>query len=252
MKLWKTSWALLVIAALCPAWIQSSAAVDEPGTAKPSAPDTPKKRSPDFANPMTAVTTFLTALKTGDRRRLAEIISIYVYAPTDAPGETRRKLLAAIREETVSDAEIKQLASAFEGYEIVGQQNMKASGVLGVYVRKRVVDGVSLLRTITTRHERMGWKILDFSEPKQLEKGAPYAAAEQRHETSVAPTADPSNPVWPSRSNREGRYAIPVQGRGFRTGCREVHAEQEPAREGGTCNGLVVNRTRDSWGPPCS
>jgi hypothetical protein len=183
MKPWKTSWVLLVTVALCPAWTQLSAAVDEPETAKPSPPDTPKKRNPDFANPMTAVTTFLTALKTGDRHRLAEIISIYVSVPTAAAGETRRKLLAAIREETVSDAKIKGLASAFEGYEIVGQQNVKASALIGVYVRKRVANGPSLLRTINARHEKKGWKILDFSEPKQLEKGSPYAAAERRNET---------------------------------------------------------------------
>ena len=178
MKWCKTSRVFLVITALCPAWTQSSAAVDEPGTAKPAAPDTSKKRNPDIANPMIAVTAFLTALKTGDRHRLAEIISIYVSAPTDdAAGETRRKLLAAIREETVSDADIKRLASAFEGYEIFGQQNAKSSGTLGVYVRKRVANGASLQRTITTRHEKKGWKILDFSKPKELEKGSPYAAA---------------------------------------------------------------------------
>jgi hypothetical protein len=178
MKPWKTWSVFLIIAALCPARPQLSAAFDEPRTARPAAPHAAKKPNPDFANPMTAVTAFLTALKTGDRRRLAETISIYVYASTHAPADTWRNLLKAIREETASDAEIKQLASAFEGYEIVGQQSVvKASALLGVYVRKRVGDGPSRLHTIKTRHERAGWKILDLIEPKELEKGAPYAVA---------------------------------------------------------------------------
>jgi hypothetical protein len=184
MKPWKIWCIFLVVAALCLAWTHSTAAVDEPDTAKPEAPDTPKQRSPDFTNPVTAVTAFLTALKTGDRHRLAEIISIYVSAPTNGAGETQRKLLTAIREETASDVEIKQLASAFEGYEIAGlQNNVKASMILQVYVRKRVTNGASLLRAVTTRAERRGWKVLDFSEPKELEKGSPYAAAERRNET---------------------------------------------------------------------
>jgi hypothetical protein len=55
--------------------------------------------------------------------------------------------------------------------------------ILHVYVRKRVTNGASLLRTVTTRAERRGWKVLDFSEPKELEEGSPYAAAERRNET---------------------------------------------------------------------
>jgi hypothetical protein len=57
---------------------------------------------------------------------------------------------------------------------------VKSSALIAVYARKRVPNGPSLLRTITTRHEKKGWKVLDFTEPKELEKDAPWAAAEQR------------------------------------------------------------------------
>jgi hypothetical protein len=160
--------ATLAIVGLCPAWGQSGVAADEPKPADPAPPDAEKIKNPDFASPITSVNAFLAALKANDLDQLAEATAIR--APSEAEGKKNQELFMAILEQRLSDSGLRKLASEFEGYKIVGTKNRGGGPRMGILVAKAGTNGERFERTVTVRHERKGWKIVDFSEPKELEK----------------------------------------------------------------------------------
>jgi hypothetical protein len=119
-----------------------------------------------FTNPYLATMSFLNALKAKDLDRLAEATALH--APVEAQGKNQ-KLFAAILDQSLSDEDLTELAKSMDGYQIVGQNTPKSSGRLGIILMKP--EGTSqMIRTVTTRHEKKGWKVVDISGKRELEK----------------------------------------------------------------------------------
>jgi hypothetical protein len=111
-----------------------------------------------FKYPNTAVQAFLAALKAKNKDRLAQATADR--APTEAE-EKHRKIFAAIKEQSISDDELDEMAKALDGYQVMSVLPAKSTRRIGVVVSK--MDGRDLLqRTIMTRQERDGWKVLDI------------------------------------------------------------------------------------------
>lgn len=121
-----------------------------------------------FHTPWGAVNLFLNALKAKNAERLAEATALR--APTEASGTKNQKLFAAILEQSLSEDDISDLANKLEGFQIVGQNEPKSSGKLGIILGKPGKNGESYRRVITVRHEKAGWKVVDISGQGTIEK----------------------------------------------------------------------------------
>ena len=65
--------------------------------------------------------------------------------------------------------DLDELAKKLAGFQLSGANVPKSSGSIGVTVTK--AEGTSILRrTITMRHEKAGWKVLDIGGQAELEK----------------------------------------------------------------------------------
>ncbi len=118
-----------------------------------------------FRMPNTAVQAFLAALKAKDKERLAQCTALH--APTEA-AEKHRKIFAAIVEGSISDDELDEMAKALDGYQVSGMLEAKSTGRMGVLISK--MDGRDRLqRTITTRKEKEGWKVLDVDKRHRVQ-----------------------------------------------------------------------------------
>ena len=110
-----------------------------------------------FNRPTTAVQAFLAALTAKNKDKLAEATA--KRAPTEA-AEKHRKIFAAIVEGSISDDELDEMARALEGFKVSGQGTAKSTGRIGILVSK-TIGREYLQRTIMTRKEKEGWKVLD-------------------------------------------------------------------------------------------
>jgi hypothetical protein len=120
-------------------------------------------KEPDFRSPEGAVQAFLNALKAKDLNRLTDATALR--APTESSKrseETFRRILDG----TLSDAELGKLASDLDGYRIMGVNQAKTSGRLGVILSKRGTgkSANSMFQiVITARREKKGWGVCDIS-----------------------------------------------------------------------------------------
>jgi len=120
----------------------------------------------DTHSPDGAVRAFLNALRAKDRDRLAEATA--VRSPTEASTVKTRDLFAKIVDMSISDAEIDDLAKKLEGVHVAGENAVKSTGRLGIYVDKPTEDGGSLRVTLTVRKEKKGWGVMDISRPTEF------------------------------------------------------------------------------------
>ena len=110
-----------------------------------------------FKNPMTSVQAFLAALKAKDKDRLSQATARR--APTEAD-EKHRKIFAAIIDQSIADDELDELSKALEGFQVAQVLQAKSSARIGVVIRK--MSGRDMLqRTVMTRKEKEGWKVMD-------------------------------------------------------------------------------------------
>jgi hypothetical protein len=126
-----------------------------------------ERKKADFRTPMGAVTAFLAALKAKDPDRLAEATALR--APMESTGKNQ-KLFTAILERSLADDELTELASKLEGFQIVDHNVPKSTGRYSLILAKAGKNGSQLLRTIHTRHEKAGWKVVDISGQGELER----------------------------------------------------------------------------------
>jgi hypothetical protein len=120
-----------------------------------------------FKSPSGAVTAFLAALKARDLDALTEATALH--AQTEAkPGN--QKLFTAILDGSLAKDELDELAKKLDGYKIIDQNDPKSSGRQGIILSKPEKNGAQMIRTITTRHEKKGWKVVDISGAGKLEK----------------------------------------------------------------------------------
>jgi hypothetical protein len=110
---------------------------------------------------------FLGALRAKDAEALAEATALH--APTEASAHYQ-KAFTAIVEQSLAPEDFDEIAKKFEGMTIVGQNQAKSSGRLGIIVGKTGQKGEYLTRTITVRKEKLGWKVADISGQREFEK----------------------------------------------------------------------------------
>jgi len=120
----------------------------------------------NYTSPYGATIAFLTALKAKDLDRLADATALH--APTEAKGKNQ-KLFAAILDQSLADEDLEEFSKNLDGYQIVGHNDPKSTGRLGIIIAK--AEGASqMIRTVETRHEKKGWKVVDISGKRELEK----------------------------------------------------------------------------------
>ena len=114
-----------------------------------------------FALQYKAVTDFLNAAKSKDKDKLAEVVALR--SPQEAATDKNKKLFAAILDQSISDAEVAEISKAFEGFTIMGHNEARSTGKLGIILSKSEQDGGQYRRTIYVRKEAKGWKVVDVS-----------------------------------------------------------------------------------------
>ena len=140
-----------------------------PGAGQGGPNDSGSDGPASFRFPNSAVNAFLAALKAKDKDRLATATA--KRAPTEA-AEKHRKIFAAIVEQSISDDELEEMSQAMGGYQIMGVLDAKSTGRIGVVVAKQ--SGRDMLRrTIMTRKEKDGWKVLDIEDMYDFKPGLP-------------------------------------------------------------------------------
>ncbi len=116
----------------------------------------------DSRSPRGAVEAFLYALSHKDRDRLAEATALR--ANTMEEGGKHRELFSRIIDYSISDAELDDLVDALDDYRVSGENKARSTGRLGVTIRKTKKGGGWIQRTVTVRHEKKGWGVLDISD----------------------------------------------------------------------------------------
>ncbi len=135
--------------------------------------DVDEKTASDFRNPYTAVASFLSAVKAKDLDRIAEATALRAGQPTETSPHYQ-KVFQAILDQSLAPEDLDELAKKFEGMKIVGQNQAKSTGRLGIIVGKAGTTGQqqgdTFTRTITVRKELKGWKVVDISGERKFEK----------------------------------------------------------------------------------
>lgn len=117
---------------------------------------------PDYKSARSGANTFLDALDKKNTRVLAEAVAIR--SVFEATSQSRKNLFSAIREENLPEDVLDNLAEAFEDMKVISQNRPKSTGSLGVIVGHMDKDKYQFqTRTIYMRHEKLGWKVQDFS-----------------------------------------------------------------------------------------
>ncbi len=120
----------------------------------------------DTQTPRGAVQAFLNALKAKDRDRLAEATALR--SQREAASPKTRELFGKIVDMSISDSELDELASYFEGFQVKGENAAKSTGRLGIWVDKEADNGSVIRRTLTVRKEKKGWGVVDVSAPTEF------------------------------------------------------------------------------------
>jgi hypothetical protein len=129
----------------------------------------------DFHSPLGAVNAFLKALQAKNPEQLAEATARR--APTEASGPKNQKLFQSILEQSLTEDDLTDLANKMEGFKPVDHNQPKSSGRFSIILGKSGKNGDYYRRTITARHEKDGWKVVDISGMSTLKsirmRGAP-------------------------------------------------------------------------------
>jgi len=115
----------------------------------------------DYRTPFKAVESFLSALKDKNPEELAEATA--KRAPHEATGAKNQALFASILDEVLTEDDLNDLANKLQGYTIIGNNSPKSTGQFTVILGKTGENGSMLRRTVRTRHEKAGWKVVDIS-----------------------------------------------------------------------------------------
>jgi hypothetical protein len=121
----------------------------------------------NYTMPMTAVMTFMNAVKSKDKDRIADATALRSVQMAHSKG--MKQLFSNILDNSISDEDVKELAKQLEGYQIIGQNTAVSSGQLGIIIGKSNGNFGQYRRTITVRHEAKGWKVADITGRSELE-----------------------------------------------------------------------------------
>jgi hypothetical protein len=120
----------------------------------------------DFRSPEGAVRAFLAALKAKDLDRLNE--STALRASQEAASSKNKELFKKIFDLSLSESELDDLADKLDGYRMSNENPPKSTARVEVVLVKAGKNGAYTKRTITTRHEKKGWGVLDVSGPTEF------------------------------------------------------------------------------------
>lgn len=115
-------------------------------------------KPPDFRDPYKSAQAFLDAVKAKDPVRIADCLAL---RSRYEAAKNHLEMFDALLERTADQSTLDELADTFEGMTIVGSNDAKSSGRLGVICSK-TKDNVESRRTLIVRREKAGWKVLDF------------------------------------------------------------------------------------------
>jgi hypothetical protein len=121
----------------------------------------------NYSTPMFGATTFLNAVKSKNKDRIADATARHAQA--EAHSAALQKLFAQILDLSVSDEQIDELAKALKGYVIQSLDMATSSGRQKVVLGKSNGSNGQFRRTLTMRHEAKGWKVLDISGQAEIQ-----------------------------------------------------------------------------------
>ena len=121
----------------------------------------------DYRTQMGAARAFLNAVKAKDKSRIAEATAIR--SSTEAATSSMKRLFASITDESISDEAVAELAKSLEGFQIMGANEAKSSGRLGIILSKTNSQNGQFRRTLTVRKEAKGWKVVDIGGLGEIE-----------------------------------------------------------------------------------
>jgi hypothetical protein len=151
----------------------SSSSYGEGG--QPLAPGEDSKSGGPYENPINSAKTFLAAIKAKDPDKLADAVALRSISEMEgATQKHQSKYFKPILERSVEQDTLDELAAMFEGMQIVGKNNPKSTGELGVILGK-TAENKFVQITLYTRKEKAGWKVKDFSQTRVTDHN-PYAA----------------------------------------------------------------------------
>jgi hypothetical protein len=133
----------------------------------------------DTRTPEGAVRAFLNALQAKDRDRLAEATALRSQA--EASTEKAKELFGKIVDMSISDAELDDLAKKLQGFQVAGENAVKSTGRLGIFIDKPTGDGGLLRFTLTVRKEKKGWGVVDIGHSTEFK---PMGIMNQRRKAS--------------------------------------------------------------------
>jgi hypothetical protein len=132
-------------------------------------------KEPDYSNPTAAAETFLNALTKKDPALIAEATAIR--AQYEAKDTKMQDFWKQAKAESLAQEDLDKLIRTFEGMKVVNNNQRKSTAMVGVTVGKTEENNY-YTRTLYLRHEKDGWKVLDFSSlhnqktgPRQLRAG---------------------------------------------------------------------------------
>jgi hypothetical protein len=114
----------------------------------------------DFGTARGAVRAFLNALKAKDQDRLNEATALRAQLEATTKNQP---IFKKIFDLALSDSELDDLAKKLEGYQISGEHQGKSTGRIVVVLRKAGQNGGYFQRSVTVRHEKKGWGVLDIT-----------------------------------------------------------------------------------------
>jgi hypothetical protein len=121
----------------------------------------------NYTMPMSAVITFMNAVKSKDKDRIAEATALRSVGMAHSKG--MKQLFSNILDNSISDDDVNELAKQLDGYQIIGQNTPTSSGQLGIILGKSNGHNGQYRRTVTVRHEAKGWKVADITGQSELE-----------------------------------------------------------------------------------
>jgi hypothetical protein len=121
----------------------------------------------NYTMPMTAVVTFMNAVKAKDKDRIADATALRSVQMAHSKG--MKQLFSNILDNSISDEDVNELAKQLDGYQIIGQNTAVSSGQLGIIIGRSNGNFGQYRRTITVRHEAKGWKVADITGRSELE-----------------------------------------------------------------------------------
>lgn len=122
----------------------------------------------DFKDPMKAVESFLSAVKSKDPERVARVLSRR--APGEAKTAAAKKILTSALDQSITPEGLNDLAKVFEDYTVENMNVGKSSGSVNVIIGRNLKNEAG--KKILTQYERrimrvqrdgpINWKVVEF------------------------------------------------------------------------------------------